>query len=496
VLDSYGRLSRVPETGELEKIDTQWSDNRRVIDRVGATLGEELSDGLSAWNRKVRRPGWERLLARAESGESDGIVVWHTDRLARQPRDLEKLIELGRAGFKVYSAHGERDLANADDMFILRIEVAQAAKASDDMSRRIKRRFATYREQGRMTGGPRHFGFPGKDQTWTPAPGQTKADQPDVPAELVARERQAIKDAAEALLAGVPMAEIARQWNTAGLRNASGRDWILRTVGNTMSRASLGGILEHDGVPVGRLAGDPILDERTFERLRALFAGRKRGRPNALVYIGSGIVRCGVCGTKLCGSVETGRFLEDGTQRRRYYCPKQFRGCGKVFVATHHVDPELRAFVGSRLSDERHAQAVSAARSRVANRLAAVNTEIAVIEGLQAELSARLGQRQLTLTAFDAANEPLVRDLAPLIAERDVLDNNSDTSGPTEAQSRDEVLAQWDAGAVAEKRAMLVSALGRDRMVIDPYTRRPGEKIVFDRERIRLVPAQNPLDEV
>jgi hypothetical protein len=30
-----GRLSRVPETGELEKIDLQWADNRKVIDRVG-----------------------------------------------------------------------------------------------------------------------------------------------------------------------------------------------------------------------------------------------------------------------------------------------------------------------------------------------------------------------------------------------------------------------------------------------------------------------------
>ena len=59
VLDSYGRLSRVPETGELEKIDVQWTDNRKVIDHVGATLGEELSDGLFAWKRTVRRPGWE-----------------------------------------------------------------------------------------------------------------------------------------------------------------------------------------------------------------------------------------------------------------------------------------------------------------------------------------------------------------------------------------------------------------------------------------------------
>src|SRR6266550_1382773 len=89
VLDSYGRLSRVPHTGELEKIETQLADNRKVIKRLGGILGEELSDGLSAWKKGVRRKGWERLLERVRSGVSDGIVVWHTDRLFRQPRDLE-----------------------------------------------------------------------------------------------------------------------------------------------------------------------------------------------------------------------------------------------------------------------------------------------------------------------------------------------------------------------------------------------------------------------
>jgi hypothetical protein len=40
---------------------------------MGGTLGEPLSDGLSAWKKGVRRKGWERLLERVESGESDGI---------------------------------------------------------------------------------------------------------------------------------------------------------------------------------------------------------------------------------------------------------------------------------------------------------------------------------------------------------------------------------------------------------------------------------------
>jgi site-specific DNA recombinase len=162
VYDSYGRLSGVPKTGELEKIEDQWSDNQVVIDRLGGVLGAALSDGLSAWNRTVRRPGWEKLLERVEAGEPAGIVVWHTDHPFRQPRDLEALIELGDHGFLVASAHGARDLSDADDRFILRIEVAHAARSSDDMSRRIKRRFQKLRANGQRTDGARPFGIPGR----------------------------------------------------------------------------------------------------------------------------------------------------------------------------------------------------------------------------------------------------------------------------------------------------------------------------------------------
>lgn len=489
MLDSYGRLSRVPETGELEKIDTQWADNRKVIDRVGASLGEELKDGLSAWRKGVRRPGWERLLERVEAGASDGIVVWHTDRLFRQPRDLEKLIELGERGFKVFSAHGERDLADPDDRFILRIEVAHAARSSDDTSRRIKRRFAKFREQGRSTGGPRRFGFPGLDRTWSPGAAEAAADRPEVAAELVAAERAAIREAAADLLTGVSLNEIAQRWNTAGLATAAGRAWLGTTVRDTMKRPALAGRIEHDGAQVGRLAEEPILDAGTFDRVQALFAGRKRGRVAGEKYLGTGILRCGECGVKLSAQAQSSKTYRDGATRAVYWCNKQRRGCGHVYADVRAVDAELRVFTLQRLSDSRHAAAISAARSQVAARLSEVDEEIGRCERLQRALSERLGSRQMSLDSFDAANEPLAADLARLRADRESL-SGGNPDGPTEAQSVDELAAQWDAGTLADTRAMLTSALGRDRLVIRRVT--PGRKRVFDKDRIKLVEPDDP----
>lgn len=64
----------------------------------------------------------------------------------RQPRDLERLIGFGDSGLLVASCHGDFNLASSDDRFTLRILTAAAANASDDTSRRQRRKMAALRE--------------------------------------------------------------------------------------------------------------------------------------------------------------------------------------------------------------------------------------------------------------------------------------------------------------------------------------------------------------
>ncbi len=492
MFDSYARLSWNPTTRELEKIEDQLSDNAKVIERMGGTIGEPLSDGLSAWKRGVRRPGWERLLERVESGESDGIVVWHTDRLFRQPRDLERLIELGEKGFTVASAHGARDLADPDDRFILRIEVAHAARSSDDTSRRIKRRFETLRANGQKTGGPRLFGFPGyvvlsqqdKDRL-----AEQGTPRPVVPAEQVAAERQALRDGSAALLSGATYMDIAREWNEAGLRTAWGKTWVSAAVRDVLVRGANAGLIEHEGVEVGTLAGEPIVDRDVFDRVRALVLGRRRGRIYGERYIGTGFLRCGVC-KRLLSAHPHGK-LPNGEKRRVYFCSTQRRGCGKISAMVSHVDERLEDLVVERLSDPEHAAGVSAYRARTNERLEALRAEIEQCEQLQTALTARLARREIPLAAFDENNALLVSDLAELTAERDSLSGtgSSDTgAGPVTELDAEQARAEWQGADLAGKRTMLKRALGRNRLFIDPASR--GRK--FDPHRVRLGPPPEP----
>ncbi|WP_410598811.1 recombinase family protein [Amycolatopsis sp. lyj-90] len=301
ILDSYARLSH-NQARRLEKCETQHADNREVIGRLGGALGEEISDPkLSAWNPKVRRPGWERVMKRVAARACDGVVLWNTDRGWRQSPDLEDMFKLieGFDSFTVASSHGRYDLSDYNDRYQLRQEVAPNQRNSDEASQRISRRFEVLRKRGVPHHQGRTFGFPGLDRT-APKDQALDADGNDtrksVSAVLVERERAALRSETTALLAGVSQTTLTDEWNAFGLRTTTGGSWTPSKVREVLLRPRNAGLIEHNGEIVGTMAGEPIVNPDEFKRLRALYAGRTRGqRPRTSPYLASGVATCPHC---------------------------------------------------------------------------------------------------------------------------------------------------------------------------------------------------------
>ena len=490
VVDIYARLSRNPD-GKIEKIEDQIADCRVVAERRGLTVGEvHADDNFSAWKRKVRRPGWERMLARIETGKTSGVIVWHVDRLARQPRDLERLIDLAEKGTTLASAHGERDLSNPDDRFILRIEVAHSCRSSDDTSRRVRRRIEAMRERGVTTGGPRAFGFPGN------LPRVPDIEPVPVAAAVVHRERQALREAADAVLAGTSLSALARSWNGAGLPTTHGGTWTANQVRVVLLRERNAGRVEHNGTVVGTMDGDPIVDPATHDRVVALMASRRRGRPPSPRYLASGIARCGaptgegdtVCGKPLYGRAKAGTY-SNGEPRRDYFCAPQAGGCGKTMMDAQTVEDVARSFALARLSDPRHAERIAAVFSAVQEARAALDQEIAEAKVTAERLREKLRRKELSLRAYTASVVPVEEHLDGLIAERSALDGPV-TPGPVEAgRARAEVEAAWDSGTQEDRRAMLISALGSSTKLVILPAGRGNRRLGPDPERVAFVPA-------
>lgn len=462
IMDAYARMS-VGFDGKEENVDNQFDDIEALAGRVNVAVGERLFDGLSAWKRGVRRPDWEKLIWRMENGLSGGALIWHVDRLMRLPRDLERLLSVAdERALRLASVHGQRDLSDPDDRFILRIEVAHACRSSDDTSRRSRRKNEGRRTRGMLVNcGPRAFGWPGWERG--------KRFEAMVPNEVVEAEREAIKWAVDRLLVGGTLAEVARAWNAAGLLSFYGTPWETKTVGQALRKQRHAGRIEYEGEVVGEIADhEPTVDPEKFDRLQELFASRKRGRPVTGKHLASGLIRCSRCDTPMTSRP---RYRSNGEAVPGYRCNPP-KGCNRMQIDQEPVDRMLRALAIRRLSDPKVAMQVSKVVAMQNDRIATVRAELETARETEIALAEKLKAKQISFPAFEVAQEGTFADIQALEKELAELEASAADQGAMQARSRTEVADEWDeakaAGDIERLRRMLKAALRQVRVEILP----------------------------
>lgn len=259
----YCRLSYAPD-GSLEKVERQEADCRQVGDRLAWPISEAhvfRDNNRSAWQRGRKRPGWDAMLAAIEADEIDGVLIYHGDRLIRQPFDLETLLSVSESkGIRLASPTGTRNLDNADDRFILRIEVAQACRESDNTSRRVRRGLEDRAKAGKAgSGGRRAFGFEPDGQT-------RREDECAVLAEAVDR-----------LLAGQSEAGVLRWMNTESTTTL-GNEWEGRSLHRVLEAPRIAGLVRR-GDQLYRAVWEPIVTMETWEDVKLLLKQRAEAFP-------------------------------------------------------------------------------------------------------------------------------------------------------------------------------------------------------------------------
>ena len=469
-LDLYARVSRKGDA-RRRSVAGQIAANRRRAEQLSASIGETfIDDGKSAWNPRVKRPDWDRLMERLESGGSDGVVIFDLARFSRRPIEGERLIEAAERGLIVADSEATYDLTTGTGRKAFRDAMSAAAFYSDEISIRTKRG----KQEKAMAGEPNHsrrpFGF-----------------EPDG---LTIREDEAehLRDAAVRFLGGESIESIVADWNARGILSSLGAQWNGRTFKQVLRRPRNAGVIEYRGAEVARISGDPIISPEDFERLLALFASRRRGRPPSEKYLCSGIAVCGKCGNTLTGRPRRGNG-SDGKPKREYLCVKrQGRGgCWGVVVDGCGLDGWARDFVIVRLSDPRSAPQIGAALARAraaADRAAELADEIAKAEELAQQLADRLGRGEIGLARYDAAIGPLDKRIAELRSEACTLEPAA--AGVTAVLSRSEAAALWEDSETPERRRLLRQALAGQRLVVKPADREAPP--AFNPDRVAVEP--------
>src|SRR5215468_4795713 len=371
----YCRLSHSRD-GDTTKVDDQERICRELGGKLAWPVAETYVDNnRSAWQRNRKRKDWERMLADVDRGHVNALLIYHGDRLIRQPFDLELLINLADTkGVKLASPTGVRDLGNADDRFILRIEAAMACRESDNTSRRTKMGIERRRRGGTVnTGGRggRLFGFATDGVALFPPDRCSLATRKEV------AEADIVREVFARVLAGEGIRHIASGLRARGITTTAGQPMHPLAVRRMLTSSRYAGLMP-DGVSAAAWA--PVVPREDWETAGALITGRAFALApghNARRYLLSGIARCGPCGGPV--QVLTGYVRPSGEKiATRYGCLAP--GCRAVFRSLEHLDTYVIARTVAKLGDRRNPPGRVPSAPGLAAELRALAEERAAIE--------------------------------------------------------------------------------------------------------------------
>ncbi len=407
---------------------------------------------ISAYSGKPR-PQYRRLLADIESGAVQAVVVWHLDRLHRQPKELEVFIDLvERHGVALASVAGEHDLGTPEGRLHARILGAVARMESEHKSRRIRRKKLEMARAGKPAGGGyRAFGY-SKD-------GLT----------VVPDEAAVIQEAASRLLHGDSLRSIVLDLNARRMSTTTGGQWIARSMKRVLLSPRTAGLIEHHDAGTIKASWPPIIAEGQRARLTALLGDPRRratpGRPAR--YLLSGVLRCGECGGRLV-SVNA-----RNSRGRAYGCPPPPAGCNHTLIVAGWAEDFVAASV---LEALRQPQLVSGGcgDSDHEQDLEALASDRAQLE----ELAAAYAARQISMAEWLTARTAIERRIAS-VTQR-VADHTSRDALRRMVSDGVALADQWSSLPLERQRSVLgnlldhivVNRVGRGRYA-DPSRLRP-----------------------
>jgi site-specific DNA recombinase len=456
-IDAYARIS-FALSGDTIKTDDQIEMAEEDIPRRGFELGETFrDDSLSAWNPKVRRLKWEQMMRRLETGESDGVWVYDLTRFSRKPIEGERLIEAAQRGARVLSRSMEYDLTTADGRSAFRDAMNKAATESDKISERVKRGKKRRARKGHHAGGQRGYGMPGleaKPKGW-----QKGDPRVSVPAERVEAEREVIREGYRRLLGGETATSVVRQLRARGVCGVNGRPFTVPHFVTMLRRATVAGLLHHNGEVVGALVDvEPIVSREEWERLCAILDARKPGRPSGPKHVLAGVMFCGVCGQSMKGQLRSrlGSY-PDGSPRREYRCrvSEDGYGCGGNSIDARVAEQLVGDAVKAALSDPRRAERVAARSAVIGKERARINADIERLTEDTRVLATKT--KKWGVERVDLAMEPLLAHIEELEAQKARLGEPESVSvvAADVAREWDEAIAS---GNLAQARAMVKAA--------------------------------------
>lgn len=323
----YVRISDDKEGAGLG-VTRQEQDCRALADRLGWWVVDVYPDNdISAYDRRKTRPEYRRMLDDIRTGRIQAVATWHTDRLHRQPRELEDFIDLlDEHAISVHAVRGGLlDLSTASGRLMARQFGNIARFESEHKSERIQRKVLELVREGKVSnGGYRPYGY-------------RRIYQGEGPRRKILREEiepceaDNIRGWVRRVLEGEALRKIVIDANERGIRTSTGGKWSMQGMRYLLISGRIAGWKEHKRKVVGPAVWPAIISAGQHEELRRMLDNRNRfsgGARGVRVHELTGLVFCGRGG---CGARLTAGKRSNGS--KKYFCPPaEDGGCCRLVI--------------------------------------------------------------------------------------------------------------------------------------------------------------------
>lgn len=471
------RISKTKDKKDRAGVGRQERECRKLAAALDVeVVGVYVDNNRSAYSG-VQRPDYEEMLRAIERGEVDVVLAWHPDRLHRNVEEHEQWIKLvKRTRIRVVTLMaGERDLTRASDRLVARTLAAAAAYESELKAERQQAKIREKAARGEPMNGPRPFGWTGADRR-----------------KVVIKERNAIREMVDRLLAGASQGDIVH-WanNVRKIRTANGTMWTVAKLRKLLLSPGIAGLRIYQDLNeettelvtvTVQARWKPIITVEERERIIAILGEVRRHRAPSVYMLSGGkppLLVCDLCSTPHVGAGRRGY--------RRYRCAQlgtmvglELDGCGRTSQKADDLEAHVIDFALSWATSPEVISSRRAERQRVSAETSGVRRELQ-------ELKAKVQRLTDLRVDGDISPEEYRRKSQELKAEKTHLEGQLRTVESAEERllhgGADEIRARWDDLTFNEQRKVLRSLLAEVRL-------RPGlrGRNVFDPERVLFRP--------
>ena len=308
-----------------------------MVSSIGWRLVDVFQDPGSS-SENLARPEMQRLMACAELGQFEHLVVYAVDRLTRRLFDFARLMELlDKSGVKLTVVTDPHFGESAASRLSSNI-VAAASEFQQDLTKeRMAETRAAMKAKGMRVAGRIPFGY--------------SYDRVFSRMVIVPEEAELVEDFFSLAARGKTPAEIADIAN----RRDSGRcDWNARRILQVLSNPVYAGYLPSDSAEEDTLRKgnhEAIVTPETFERVRQQVVARRKRTPTKRTVKTEGFPLRGLLFRAKCGRAMTPNTSDYGVTRYRWYqCRSQSGGrppCKGVSVRAYDMEEFVAAKIAS-----------------------------------------------------------------------------------------------------------------------------------------------------